>query len=469
MDAKTIQLPHPLLVALAINLLGVVVLFLFILSREQGRRSLLLGLRSLWLHKLRAALSVLGIIIGTSAVISLMAFGKGSMEDALDDIRSQGTTNIIVKSVKPVEENTAQRRSWVINYGLTWDDYDRCQMLEAVVGLVPMRVFPQEVRRLDRVYNARVVATTEDYAKINNFKMESGRFLVDGEDQADEGDAQRFRNVIVLGQTVAEELFPFENVVGQSVVLNKEQYRVVGVIKKRTPRGAGSGGAQSVEDFDKDVYIPIRTCRVRFGERVIIRQGGSRTAEQVELHQITLTVRDLDKVRTTGEVVKHLLDRYHQTKKDWEVIVPLDRLEEAERARDRYNMLLGIIASISLVVGGIGIMNIMLATVTERTREIGIRRALGAKRRDITWQFIVEAVVQTSIGGLIGTVLGLSIVFGIPFLVSLLPGKPSLPAKLDEISILSSLVVAVDVGVLFGWYPARRASRLDPIEALRHN
>jgi putative ABC transport system permease protein len=461
----------PLRVLLLINLSLVVALFVYILSREQGRRSLLLGLRSLWLHKLRAALSVLGIIIGTSAVISLMAFGKGSMEDALEDIRSQGTTNVIVKSVKPVEENASgQRRAWVVNYGLTWDDYDRCRLLESVVGQVPMRIFPQEVRHLDRSYNARLVATTEDYARVNNFKMEAGRFLVDGEDQLDEGDAQRFRCVIVLGQTVAEELFPFEDVIGQSVVLNKEQYRVIGVIKKRTPRGSGSGsGGQSVEDFDKDVYIPIRTCRVRFGEKVIIRQGGSRTAEQVELHQITLTVQDLDKVRSTGEVVKHLLERYHQTKKDWEVIVPLDRLEEAERARDRYNMLLGIIASISLAVGGIGIMNIMLATVTERTREIGIRRALGAKRRDITWQFIVEAVVQTSIGGLIGTTLGLIIVFGAPLLVLWISGKAGLPAKLDVDSIFYSLVVAVDVGVAFGWYPARRASRLDPIEALRHN
>src|SRR5262249_41643766 len=152
---------------------------------------------------------------------------------------------------------------------------------------------------------------------------------------------------------------------------------------------------------------------------------------------------------------------------DWRVSVPLDRLEEAERARDRYNMLLGIIAGISLLVGGIGIMNIMLATVTERTREIGIRRALGAKRRDITLQFIIEAVVQSTIGGLLGALLGLALVFGLPVLWRVF--NSSLPAQLDIWSIFLSLGVAVGVGVLFGWYPARRASRLDPIEALRHN
>src|SRR5262249_10847001 len=162
-------------------------------------------------------------------------------------------------SVKPTEETTTARRSWVINYGLTWDDYDRCGMLRTVVGKVPMRIFPQEVRRLDRVFQARVVATTEDYGKITQFQMAVGRFLVDGEDQRDEGDDQRFRNVIVLGSRVAEELFPFEEVVGQSVVLNKEQYVVVGVIKDRVPRSATAG--QTDEDFNKDVYIPIKTCR----------------------------------------------------------------------------------------------------------------------------------------------------------------------------------------------------------------
>lgn len=428
--------------------------------------SFILALRSLWLHKLRSFLSVLGIVIGTAAVITLMAFGKGSMEDALEDIRRQGTTNIIVRSVKPADNGSTQRASWVANYGLTWDDAERFEMIDTVVGHVPMRIFPQEVRRFDRMFNATLVATTEAYGKINKFEMALGRFLVDGEDQIDEGDAQRYRNVVVLGSRVAEELFPFEDVLGQSVVINKAQYVVVGVIKDRMPRSAGAGGGDS-EDFNKQVYIPIRTCQVRFGQRVIIRQGGTRTGEQVELHQVTLTVSEIYKVRSTGDAVADLLKRYH-TRKDWEVAVPLDRLKEAEDARDRYMILLVIIAMISLLVGGIGIMNIMLATVTERTREIGIRRALGAKRRDITFQFIIEAVVVTTIGGIMGVFTGLSLVYLIPFVTSFFM-KKALPVQLEPTSIALSILVAVCTGVAAGWYPAWRASHLDPIEALRHN
>jgi putative ABC transport system permease protein len=178
-----------------------------------------------------------------------------------------------------------------------------------------------------------------------------------------------------------------------------------------------------------------------------------------------MTVSDIDKVRPVGNMVSDLLEEKH-VQKDWLVTVPLDRLEEAQRAKDRYTMLLVLIASISLVVGGIGIMNIMLATVTERTREIGVRRALGAKRRDITLQFLIEAVVQTTVGGLSGVVLGVASIYIIPFAAHL--AGAHLPAKFNESSFFLSLGVAITVGIAFGWYPARRAALLDPIEALRH-
>jgi putative ABC transport system permease protein len=435
----------------ALTLLGV------LLHSEKGRRNLLLALRSLWLHKLRSFLSVLGIIIGVGAVIVLMAFGKGSMQDALDDIARMGATNIIVRSEKPPEDSSSQQRR-IAMYGLTWGDYERFSTVGTITRRVPMRVFPQQIRYLERMLTGRMVATTPEYAEVNQIQLAAGRFLVEDDDR-------QMLNVAVLGSTTADRLFPFEDPMGQTVRLGSYFYKVVGVMQDRMPTG-GSGGSQAAEDFNSDIYIPLETCKVRYGERIVLRQSGSWSGEQVELSQVTLTVSSMDKVRPTGEVVKELLERYHD-KPDFKLTVPLDRLEEAERTRDRYLGLLFMIGGISLLVGGIGIMNIMLATVTERTREIGIRRALGAKRRDIISQFLIEAVAQTTTGGLIGVLVGLSIVFVFPVLYRMVTGS-RLPAMVDVTSIFISVGVSVVVGVGFGLYPAWKASRLDPIEALRH-
>jgi putative ABC transport system permease protein len=421
------------------------------LFHDKGRRTLVLALRSLWLHKMRAMLSVLGIVIGTSAVISLMAFGEGSMQDALEDIKRMGATNIILRSVKPPDEISTQTRSFVARYGITHEDYDLIADIPQIIRVVPMRIFPKPVYHNQYMWNSRIVATTPEYKDINKLHEASGRFLV-------EKDSEEMQNVCVLGSAVAEKLFPFGGAIGQVVLIDKFNYLVVGVEDERMPTG-GSGGSMAAENYNSDVYIPIGTAGGRFGKTVFLRQSGTRSGEQVEYSQLTLTVGDTDQVRPVGEAVKTIVDRH--AKKDTDLTLPLDRLEEAERAKDRYTMLLGVIAAISLGVGGIGIMNIMLATVTERTREIGIRRALGAKRRDITMQFLIEAVVQTTIGGLAGVILGLMIVYIIPMVAAI-------PAKLHTLSIFLSLAVAVCVGVLFGWYPARRASLLDPIEALRH-
>ena len=426
-----------------------------------------LAVRSLWLHKLRAALSVLGIVIGTSAVIALMAFGRGSMQDALNDIKRQGATNIIVRSVKPSDDSATSSRSFVANYGLTKKDLGRFGTFgDSLIRMVPMRVFPAEVRYLERMDSkARLVATIPDYQEVNQLKLADGRFLSDD-------DETQMQNHCVLGAGVADKLFPFEDAMGRSVVIKGYDYRVIGVCADRMPTG-GSGGSQAAEDYNHDVYLPLSTTRGRIGETVTFRQSGSRAAEKVAVSQVVLTVdADFDtsdgraKVKAMGDSIKDVLKQEHY-KDDWAVTVPLDRLEEAERAQQRFTSLLALIASISLLVGGIGIMNIMLATVTERTREIGIRRALGAKRRDIIGQFLVEAVVQTTVGGLAGVVIGVAIVFGAPVLARLLFDAP-LPAQLSYWSIALSVGVSVLVGVLFGLYPAWRAALLDPIEALRH-
>jgi putative ABC transport system permease protein len=438
------------------------------------QRSVSLAVKSLWLHKLRSFLSVLGIIIGTCSVIALMSFGEGSMQDALDDIKRQGATNIIVRSVKPPDESATASKGFVTTFGLTQIDLEKFSTFgDSVERMVPMRIFPTEARYLERVVsNTRVIATVPDYQIVNKLQMARGRFLIENDDS-------ELDNYCVLGAEAADKLFPYENPIGQSVNLRSHFFKVVGVVKERMPTG-GVGGSQAAEDYNKDIYIPIRVSQRRFGEIIFVRAAGSRSAEKVEINQVTLTVKaEVDspegraKVQAIGDEIKSILEKEHP-RRDWAVTIPLDKLEEAERAQTRFTILMAMIASISLFVGGIGIMNIMLATVTERTREIGIRRALGAKRKDIIMQFLVEAVVQTTLGGLVGAVIGILSVYSVPVIWdqirtwSWFSSDARLPAKLHVMSIFLSVGVSILVGMGFGLYPAWRAAKLDPIEALRH-
>ena len=277
-------------------------------TSDKGRRGLTLALRSLWLHKLRSVLSVLGIIIGTLAVITLISFGEGTMKDALDDIARQGATNVMIRSVKPSDDSSTQRRTRVAIYGLTYADYERFKTNPSVTQTVPMRIFPQEVRYLERYRSGRVVATTGDYADVNvEVKMNVGRFL-------NEDDDVEMRNVAVLGSDIADTLFPFEDPLKQTVRLGNYFYEVVGVVANRMPLSAVGGSTAAQEEFNTDVYIPLRTCRARFGDRILIRQSGSSSGEQVELSQVTLTVKDQDSVRPVGQIVKNELETYHGKK-----------------------------------------------------------------------------------------------------------------------------------------------------------
>ena len=416
-----------------------------------------LGLKSLFLHKLRSGLAVLGIVIGIAAMIAMVTIGEGSKQEALDQIKRLGATNIIVRSAKPPDDSTSQKRVMILDYGLTNDDLNRIAGVETIWRALPLRVFRNEIRYLEHKLDGRVVGTNPMYAEINQLKLARGRFLSDA-------DVEMIANVCVIGSHASEVLFGFEDALDKSIKLNNHYFRVAGVMNPRMTTGA-PGGSQAAEDFNDDIYIPLTTCRSRIGETVVNRQSGTFSAEKVELHQVTVTVHDTSQVRPTAQVIKGLLEKYHK-KLDWAMTVPLDLLEEAERTKMLFNMLLGSIASIALLVGGIGIMNIMLATVTERTREIGIRRALGAKRRDITVQFLIEAVLLTGLGGVIGVVIGLLAPEGISA-VSHRFFNYAIRTQINLWSLPLAAGFSIAVGILFGLYPARRAALMDPIEALR--
>ena len=431
-----------------------------------------LGFNSLLLHKLRAALAVLGILIGVTAVIWLVAMGEGVSYQAQQQIKDLGATNIIVRSVKPPQQSSRSGASFFITYGLLREDFERIvSNVPTLEQAIPMREIRYEIRNGDRVADCKLVGCTPEYLTLNHLTVDRGRFLCDA-------DLKHNENVAVVAPEAAKTLFPLGNPVGRSIQVGADFYVVVGQTAPRTA-SAAIGGSLEAREYNQDVYIPLSTLRWRIGDQVMTSRSGSREGEIVELSQITLSVGDMDEVDSTAAIVSHLLEQNHD-QPDYAVVVPKELLQQAEMMQMMFNILLVVIAGISLLVGGIGIMNIMLATVTERTREIGVRRAIGATQGDIVQQFLIETVVLSATGGLLGVACGFlcgPAVNGVRDLLErLFPDMmAAVPANLQELeprialwSILVAFGISVGVGVVFGLYPARRAALMDPIEALRH-
>ncbi|MBN4046883.1 ABC transporter permease [bacterium AH-315-P07] len=424
------------------------------------KRTVRLGVKSLWLHKLRSGLTVLGLVFGVSSVIAMLAVGEGASHEAQEQIRQQGSHNIILKSVKPPESEEGNKsQTYMVEYGITEKDLQRIRAtIPTVEILVPNRIIRKKVWNVGHRTDCDVVGTVPWYPEMRNHRVASGRYFTDAE-------MERRGNVCVLGAEVVQGLFPLHAAIGRSVRIGSDYYEVIGVMEPlgRGPTKTDAGTAESntgLQTETKRVYIPLSVARTRFGEILVKQSSGSREVERVEYHEVTVKVSSLDKVIDTSLIITDLIDLHHE-KPDVEITVPLDLLIAAEKTARIFNMVLGSIATISLVVGGIGIMNIMLASVTERTREIGIRRALGAKRRDIILQFLIETVLLSAVGGALGVVLGVSIPSMITYFADQVTiVKPWSPALAFAISAV--------VGVVFGLYPAIRAADMDPVEALRH-
>ncbi|HIG27896.1 MAG TPA: FtsX-like permease family protein [Verrucomicrobiales bacterium] len=419
--------------------------------------------RNLKQHKLRSFLTILGTILGVASVISMLAVGEGSKQSAIEQIRQLGAANVIIRSVKPemlkeMEDTTSgatqQITSAVLEYGLKYRDLDLLSStLPIVKNVVPLALVRRNAQQgRFRISNARILGTVPGYLKVKNLTIRRGRFLT-------QLDLNTTANTAVLSEGAARSLFSFEDPLGKTVLLGAGAYRIIGILDAQAS-GVDTPGAVGQQNLNNDIYIPITAAQRRFGELQLIVRAGSREYERTQLSEITLTVEDENLVSQTAAMVRKLLDRNHPNE-DYEIQVPLELLRQAERQKRIWNLVLSSIAGISLLVGGVGIMNIMLATVTERTREIGIRRALGAKRRDITVQFLVETVVLAGTGGVIGVATG----FAMGFLVTM---TSDIETIFRVWAVVLSFGISVCIGVVFGLYPARRAALLDPIQALRH-
>jgi putative ABC transport system permease protein len=436
-------------------------------------RTIQLGIKSLLLHPLRSSLTVLGIFIGVASVIWLLAIGEGISQQAQKQIADLGAENIIVRSVKPPSEMTSNVRG-PVPYGLLREDYDRIiETIPSIKSALAIRELRRQFRNGTKVVDGRLVGCTPEYSEVTRLVVDRGRFI-------SATDLDEMRNYCVLAAEVANKLFPINDPIGRRIHIDddRDYYVVVGVLKPRNATAA-VGGSLTAQSFSSDVYVPITTLRGRVGDAVVTRRSGSFEGEIVELNQITLRVASIQDVLPTADVVRRSLSS-HDGKGDVAIVVPLELLEQARTTRLMFIIFMGMIAAISLVVGGIGIMNIMLATVTERTREIGIRRALGARRKDIIRQFLAETIVLSTVGGLTGIVGGLCLLPVTGFVRRFLEQSfPEVMASLPDvvkhvepvivwISIPLAFGVSLIVGVVFGIYPAIRAAQMDPIEALRH-
>ena len=417
-----------------------------------------LGVKSLMLHKLRSSLTMLGIIFGVCSVIAMLAIGEGASYEAQEAIKKLGSNNILLRSVKPAEQSRQQNtgsRGAHLKYGLTFEDAARIQStIPGVVRVLPMRIIRENVRFGRSEAPCQVIGTLSFYTDVTGAALVRGRFLTHVDELHGE-------NVCVVTTGLAQRLFAASDPLQHSLRIGEFYYRVIGIIREQNQADQRTqSGKMEGQPLDNNVYIPLSASRTRFGEILFRRSAGSFEAEEVQLHQITAQMRNVDAVETADSQVKTLLAKFHG-QNDYEIIVPLQLLRQAEQTKRIFNIVLGSIAAISLLVGGIGIMNIMLATVTERTREIGVRRALGAKRRDITLQFLVETVVLSFGGGIVGVALGVIV----PVLVAHLTTMRTIVTLW---SVLLAFGISGAVGIIFGLYPAKAAAKLDPIEALRH-
>ncbi|UCD27373.1 MAG: ABC transporter permease [Planctomycetota bacterium] len=418
-----------------------------------------IGVKSIRLHKLRSFLTALGIICGVGAVICMLSISEGASEAEMILIRLLGTQNVIVRSIRPQGGgDVAEEQAYLLDYGLNRTDLAIIEnTIPHIQRVVPLREVAYEVSFGPKRFPVKVVGTLPTFFKTIHVNIAQGRAI-------QPIDNEKIAKVCVIGDEIRAQLFAYQDPIGRSITVSTYAsgtipFKIVGVLERIETAGTpptGIGG----RNLNNDVFIPLSTAEKRYGDLQYKRTSGSREIFRCIYSDFYVQVDELSNVIPVSEMVNQALTHGH-TKSDYTVKVPYERLKIAENEKRRRRIILGAIAGISLIVGGIGIMNIMLATVTERTQEIGIRRALGAKRRHITMQFLIESLILSTVGGMIGVIVGS---VG-AHLITDLAGWPTI---IHLWTILVSFGLALAVGLFFGIYPASAAARLDPIEALRH-
>jgi len=395
-------------------------------------------------HKVRTFLTMLGIIFGVAAVIAMLSIGEGAKRQALAKYKDLGVNNIIVRD-KDLNNEQLQEVRAKFSQGLSMLDANTIRdVVPMVESVAPQAEIETEVKYHDKSAKATVIGVTPESTNILNYNTNKGNFIT--KDQY-----ERHLKVCILGSAVSATLFPIEVPIGKQVKIGDQWMEVIGIMETKSLFTETVGELAS-RDLNNDIYVPLSTFSKRFSQENLL---------QSELKQITVKVTNSEKIVEIAEIIRRVVDRHHFNNDDYSIIIPYELLKQEEKERKAYNFLLGSIAAISLLVGGIGIMNIMLASILERTREIGVRRAIGAKKKDIQAQFLTEAVVISFTGGFIGVFLGVSV----SLIINLFT---DVQTNITFFSVFIAFSVSVLVGIVFGYLPARNAANLNPIESIRY-
>lgn len=410
------------------------------------RETVSLSLIGLLSHKLRTLLTMLGIIFGVAAVIAMLSIGEGAKQESLEQIRQMGISNIIVQHWdKEEDQEDSADADQNKSQGLTWDDARSIKRICLLAEYVtPQRELKIKSQAHGNTFRTMAVGTTADYLTVLNAQMGSGVYF-------SQEDLRESKRVCVLGADAKRALFFFDDPLGGRVKIRNQWFTVIGVLADKGAAGGKIGGVLEVRNTDEDIYIPLTTMLSRFHWE----------PGDAELSQITVKISDSKQLQEAAAIVRTIINRRHRGVEDFKIAIPEELLRQSQKTQQIFNIVMGCIAGISLVVGGIGIMNIMLASVLERTREIGIRRALGARRHDILSQFLVESLLVSLFGGLIGVILG----YAVPEIITLYAGWRTI---VQPWTIALAFGVSASVGIGFGIYPARQAALLNPIDALRY-
>ncbi|MFC1558463.1 ABC transporter permease [candidate division KSB1 bacterium] len=405
--------------------------------------SFITGLEGIRSHKMRSFLTALGIVFGVSAVIAMLSIGEGAKQEALEQIKLMGMNNILIQDFQLDTSDPAASRT-NFSMGLTYAD---ARSIEDICALVryatPQKEFNLNVTYKNNTAVGTVVGTTQEYSDVLNFPVSKGRFITFH-------DVLDRTRVCVLGGGIKKDLLRYEEPVGKKIKIGDLWYTVVGVMEDRNIPG-GKKGSIKTRNLNQDIYIPITASF----KRLVNDPFAS------EIDQITAQVIETEKITEAANIIRNIINRRHNGVPDFQIIIPEALLRQSQETQRIFNIVMGAIAGISLLVGGIGIMNIMLASILERTKEIGVRRAVGATRMDILGQFIIEAILISFSGGILGIFLG----YGMTLIIAFYAKWSTI---VSFYMIILAFGVSVSVGLLFGILPARKAAQLDPIESLRY-